>query len=428
MIISVTYQNAVPATMRAWRLDGLGGTLRLQDIALPQVRPGSVLVRIEASALPSYIKAYVEGKLPAYSMPHGPFTIGTNAVGVVTAVGPDVWHLEPGQRVILSSHLDAAENVEDSAQILIGLTAIGPEAGQMQGDWRDGTLAEYALMPKAAVTPVGDLDEIDSSQLVTMTRFIVPLGGLLRGRLAAGETLVVTGATGAYGTAAVLLGLAMGAGRAVAVGRNARALEALAEVGGPRVRTVALFGDIAADAAAIRAAAGRGAHLAFDMVGQATEPNATLAALRSLRRGGRLVLMGSMSAPLPLTYSEVMFNNWEIIGQFMYPVDAYRRLLDLLRTGLLDAGKSRHAPFHSKRSRRPWKQRPPPRTWNASSFGSSLGLGLDWIAVPACLAATRREPPARPLDGKCGVVIAVDLGPLQHRRCKADGEGDLCPP
>jgi alcohol dehydrogenase len=337
MIGSVTSENAVPATMRAWRLDGLGGALGLQDIALPQVRPGSVLVRIEASALPSYLKAYVEGKLPAYSAPRGPFTIGTNAVGVVQAVGPDVWHLTPGQRVILSSHLAAAENVEDPAQILIGLTAVGPEAAQIQADWRDGTLAEYALMPKAAVTPAGDLDEIDSAHLVTLTRFIVPFGGLLRGRLAAGETLVVTGATGAYGTAAVLLGLAMGAGRVIAAGRNARALESLAHVGGARVRTVTLSGDIAADAAAIRTVAGGGAHLAFDMVGQATDPNATLAALRSLRRGGRLVLMGSMSAPLPLSYSEVMFNNWEVIGQFMYPVDAYRRLLDLVRMGLLDA-------------------------------------------------------------------------------------------
>ena len=46
--------------------------------------------------------------------------------------------------------------------------------------------------------------------------------------------------------------------------------------------------------------------------------------------------MGSMSAPLPLTYMELMANNWEIIGQFMYPADAYRRLLALLRIGRLD--------------------------------------------------------------------------------------------
>jgi alcohol dehydrogenase len=78
-----------------------------------------------------------------------------------------------------------------------------------------------------------------------------------------------------------------------------------------------------------------GAHVAFDMVGRATDPDATLAALRSLRRGGRLVLMGSVDVPLCISYGEVMVNNWEIIGNFMYPNSAYRRLLDLVRTGML---------------------------------------------------------------------------------------------
>jgi len=46
--------------------------------------------------------------------------------------------------------------------------------------------------------------------------------------------------------------------------------------------------------------------------------------------------MGSMSSSLPLSYMGLMANSWEIIGNFMYPVHAYRPLLDLVRTGLLD--------------------------------------------------------------------------------------------
>jgi threonine dehydrogenase-like Zn-dependent dehydrogenase len=72
------------------------------------------------------------------------------------------------------------------------------------------------------------------------------------------------------------------------------------------------------------------------MVGNATDPNMTLCALRSLMKGGRLVLMGSMTVPLPVPYTELMLNGWEILGQFMYPRDGYRRLLDLIRSGLLD--------------------------------------------------------------------------------------------
>jgi alcohol dehydrogenase len=154
-------------------------------------------------------------------------------------VGPDVWHLKPGQRVVLSSHFVAPENVEDPAQVLIGLTS-SPDAGPVLADWPDGTLAEYALMPVAAVTPADGLAKFGATELVTIGRCIIPFGGLLRGRLAAGETLVVNGATGAYGTAAVLLGVAMGAARMIAVGRNKSALEAVADAGGPRVVTVPL--------------------------------------------------------------------------------------------------------------------------------------------------------------------------------------------
>jgi len=46
--------------MKAWRLQRLGGELRFSDVRTPEPRPGSALVRIEASALMSYLKAYVE--------------------------------------------------------------------------------------------------------------------------------------------------------------------------------------------------------------------------------------------------------------------------------------------------------------------------------------------------------------------------------
>src|SRR5262249_31773578 len=163
-----------------------------------------------------------------------------------------------------------------------------------------------------------------------LSRFAVPYGGLLRGRLAAGETLIVTGATGAYGSAAVLLALALGAGRVVAAGRNEQKLYRIIQAAGSRVVPVILSGDVGTDAAKLRAVSGGGADIAFDMVGGARDPNATLAALRALRREGRLVLMGSMSAPLPISYMDVMMNSLEIIGQFMYPRDAFLKLATLV--------------------------------------------------------------------------------------------------
>ncbi len=331
--------------MKAWLLDRLGGTLKLVNAPIPEPRPGSVIVKIEASALMSYLKAYVEGRLPTYNPPDGWFTPGGNAVGAVHSVGAEVYHLKPGERVVVSSHVVADENVPEPAQFLLGITAGGPDGKALQSDWRDGTLAEYVRAPKTSVTAIDGLDAIDPVQLAVLPRFAVPYGGLIRARLAAGETIIVTGATGAYGSAAVLLAVALGAARVVAAGRNSSKLDALQRAGGPRVATVALSGDIKADVEALRAAAGGGTHAALDIVGNARDPNATLAALRALRRGGRLVLMGSMGVPLPIPYLEMMLNNLEIIGQFMYPRDVFRRLGELARSGLLDIDAIRTRSF-----------------------------------------------------------------------------------
>ncbi|PTW63120.1 alcohol dehydrogenase [Breoghania corrubedonensis] len=335
----------MPKTMRAWQLDRLGGKLELVERPIPEPRAGSALIEIEAVILPSYLQDYVEGKLPTYIAPDRPFTPGSNAVGRVAAVGRDVWHLKPGQRVVLSSHFTAGENVADPAQALLGITSFGGSSTAMQADWPDGTLAEYALWPVSAVTVAEELDFVQADILASAARFAVPYGGLRRGRLAAGETVVISGATGAYGSAAVLVALAMGAGRVVAAGRNASALAALADVAGPRLRTVVLSGDVKADASALRDAAGGPVALAFDMVGQAGSASATLAALGCLSRNGRLVLMGSMTVPLPINYLEVMGMGLEIIGNFMYPRTALADIFALARAGLLDLSVIRPRSF-----------------------------------------------------------------------------------
>src|ERR1700744_4162182 len=111
--------------MKAWQIDGFGSPFKLRDVPMPEVRPGAVLVKIQTSSLMSYLKDYVEGKLKTYRPPEGAFTPGGNGFGVIEAVGRDIWHLKPGQRVILSSHLVTPENVADKGQVLIGVTNFG---------------------------------------------------------------------------------------------------------------------------------------------------------------------------------------------------------------------------------------------------------------------------------------------------------------
>jgi len=154
----------------------------------------------------------------------------------------------------------------------------------------------------------------------------------VKGLLRPGETVVVHGATGAFGQAGVLVALVMGAPEVVAAGRNRAVLDALAEL--PRVRTVAMTGDPDIDAAAVGVV-----DLGLDLVGQASSASGTLAVLKALRRGGRLVLMGSMTVPLPVDYSMLIRGNKDILGAYMYPPQAPTELLRLTAAGLLDLSR-----------------------------------------------------------------------------------------
>ncbi|WP_413810668.1 zinc-binding dehydrogenase [Streptomyces sp. OE57] len=320
--------------MKAWRLETAGPSLRLLDVSDLTPRPGSVTIRIEACSVVSYLRQYVEGKLPGYNPPDGTFTPGTNGIGTIAEVGAQVYDLTPGQRVLTTGSVTAAENVPEPAVALLSMTA-APANAALLNDWPEGTLAEVAMAPVSVVTPIpAELDDVPSERLAVITRCLVPYGGLRRGRLEPGETVVVNGATGDFGQAAVYVALAMGAGKVVAAGRNRTVLDRLGKL--DRVVPVGLTGDVDADAQALRAAAGGGADLGFDMIGGATDTAATESTLVALRRGGRLVLMGSARAPLPVDYTQLMMTNREIIGHFMYPAGAPAQLLKLAAGGLLD--------------------------------------------------------------------------------------------
>jgi alcohol dehydrogenase len=293
------------------------GALDLEDVPDPVARQGSVVVRIDAAPVVSYLREYAAGKLSLYHPPPGTFTPGTSGIGVIEEIGPDVYRLHPGQRVLLTGHYTVAENVAERSQALLGITA-PPASAPVLATRPDGTLAEKVVVPASTVTPVPKaLDGVDSAVLAAATRCLVPYGGFLRGRLRPGETVVVNGATGRFGSAGVHVARAMGAATVVAAGRNAEALARLAQL--DRVTIVRLSGDVATDAAALRTAAGHSITMALDMIGNAAGAQSTLATLDSLADHGRLVLMGSMSAPLPLDYTTLMTTGREIIGNFHVP-------------------------------------------------------------------------------------------------------------
>ena len=328
----------------AWVLPDIGATLRLEQRPVPVLHPQGVLVRIEAAMVLSYLDKVLDGSIP-YALPELPFVPGTNAVGRVEAVGAEVSHVAPGERIILSPHVKADEPGPAPDQILIGLTAMGMSrfggvaegALKLQRVWHDGVYAECVQWPASCVTPLRNLDHVPPRLLMGIAKLVIPYGGLLRAGVQAGDVVAINGASGFFGSAGVVAALAMGASRVVAVGRNAASLSELAGKLGPRVCPVAIAGvDMAADIAAIQAAADGPVDRALDMLGQASNARSTGAVLRSLRRGGRLVLMGSCAEPLAVDFGEMLGNDWEIVGNFMYPRHASASLAALVASGQID--------------------------------------------------------------------------------------------
>jgi alcohol dehydrogenase len=337
--------------VKAWRLHGPGGRFELAEIDKPAARDGGVVVRMQAAPVLSYMRQVVDGTL-GYTLPKVPFTPGTNGVGIVDDVGGSVYHLKPGDRVVVSPHHVVDERALEPAQVLIGLTAMGstrfggiaPATIALQTDWPDGTFAQYAHLPAASLTPAPG-DDLAGPRLAAIGKFLVSYGGFLRGDLLGGETVIVNGASGYFGSAAVLLAAALGAARVVAAGRDREALADVVRAAGRRAMAVPLRGDLETDARALRDAAGGGADLALDLVGRAKSAEATLATLRALRRGGRLIVMGSVAEPLSIAVGDLLGNDWTVMGCFMYPKDAPARLLKLVAAGALDLDACRLREF-----------------------------------------------------------------------------------
>jgi alcohol dehydrogenase len=314
--------------MKAIRLDRPGEPLRVTDCLTPPLRSASVRVRVTRAPVLSFMHAVVSGEL-GYRIPT-PCIPGANAIGVIEALADDVFGFGRGEPVLIDPSLKRG-----SETALLGLTAVSAGAASLQALYRDGTFAEQVVVPAENLTSLREAQNADEDRLACLSYLAIPLGGLLRGELRPGETVIVNGATGNLGSAGVLLSLAMGARRVVAVGRERVVLDELSCLD-PRVAIVTLEGHREHDTRSIVAACEGEADLALDLLGSAPTADPTMACIGALRRGGTAVLMGSVNADLPVGYLALMQRELNLRGCFMYPREAPGQLVRMVASGVLD--------------------------------------------------------------------------------------------
>jgi alcohol dehydrogenase len=356
--------------MKAAIFKTIGQPLTIEDIPEPIPGAGEVVVRVLAAPVLAYAQEVFNGER------HYPLLLplapGCGAVGIVEKTGPDATRLKPGQLVYCDPTVRSRDDVLSPDIMLHGWVAPGEGAQKLQAHFRNGPFAEKMLLPLENAYSLEHVRSIDPAKLVWLNTLLVPYGGLLAAGFQPGQVLMVNGATGHFGSAAVAAAVAMGAARVVALGRNEQVLSTLVRQFGPRVRPVLLSGDEAAESERAGEAA-EGSSLKYsayalsqnealyrqrfmeaaegpidcllDILGPIHDSAPTRRGILAVRPGGTAVLMGGVQANLDFPYNYVMRNNLVIRGQWMCPRHAPALLVELIHSGLLNLEPFSASPF-----------------------------------------------------------------------------------
>ena len=313
----------MPKMMRAAVFENFGGpeVVEVKKIPVPKPGPGEVRIKVEAAAM-NHLDLWVRRGLPIETpMPH---VGGSDMAGVVDAVGPGANDVPIGTRVVVDPSLgyDWYES-QDRGESFDELPF------QIIGEHTQGGFAEYAVVPAKNLLEIPDgfpSTEAAAAGLVFVTAWRALM---TRGRLGPGDTVLITGASGGVGTAAVQIARRAGA-------------KVFAVTGGVEnvTRTQALGADIVYDRFEVdfsrevwRDTYKRGVDVVFDTVGEEIWSKA----LRALSRGGRLVTSGATTGSRGVTEIRLVFwKQLETLGSTMGTPTEFRKVMRLVFDGVFD--------------------------------------------------------------------------------------------
>jgi NADPH2:quinone reductase len=295
---------------KAW---GPPESLVLETLPDPQPGPGQAVVEVMAAGVNFPDVLTVQGKYQV--RPPLPFTPGNEFAGVVRAVGPGVTSVKVGDSVI--------------------------------GFTRTGAFAEQALAPVESLMPMPAGMDFETAAAITLTYGTSHHAVVDRAALQPGETMLVLGAAGGVGLAAIEIGKALGA-HVIAAASSDEKLAVCSAHGAD-----ALINYSTTDLReAIRAhTGGKGPDVIYDPVGGAySEP-----ALRSIAWRGRHLVVGFAAGEIPkLPWNLMLLKGASVVGVFWGDfvrkepaanLAAMRQMLEWMAQGKLRPLVSRRYPL-----------------------------------------------------------------------------------
>lgn len=325
------------STMRAARLHEKGGPLVIDQVPIPEPGPTDVLVRIAACGTQDGDHMLINGKLP---LNHLPLTIGHEPTGTVAGVGSAVRGVSEGERVFIDpsiacgncQYCHAGTEQYCPQYAVMGMTHFTPAGKSLFDYYGNGGFAEYMLVPGSNIRPLPD--DLPFQQAAKLAFLGVALKAVEKTGLKAGETIVVSGASGALGTCAVMAASALGAGRVIAIARDAGRLERVKSVN-PSIVTAVSTRDDPQLSTIRELTAGRGADVYVDCL-SAGAIEVTHQCLFALRKGGRAALIGGVVGNLELPYGFFMHQEIEVTGSVGLGRGNYDRITQLFTAGVVD--------------------------------------------------------------------------------------------
>lgn len=284
---------------------GPAENLALAEVASPELKPGHVIVDIQSCALNFPDVLMVEGKYQ--SLPPFPFTPGGEFAGTVSQVAPDVSQWQVGDGVFAAcGHGAMAEQISVAASALRAKPQ-GMSFAKASGISTTYGTSYYALKQRADLQP--------------------------------GETLLVLGAAGGVGLAAVELGKAMGA-RVIAAASSPEKLEVARQAGADDLIDYS-DGELKEKVKALTE--GRGADVIYDPVGGPLFDQC----MRCINWNGRVLVVGFVGGDIPKVPTNlVLLKNCQVVGVFYgafsarFPADNeknFAELIEMFAVGKLHA-------------------------------------------------------------------------------------------
>jgi NADPH:quinone reductase-like Zn-dependent oxidoreductase len=309
-----------------FRQHGGPEVLEYTDFPTPEPKPGEALVKLHAAAL-NRMDVMVREGWPGLNL-ELPHINGADGAGIISTISPPLAGeepgLKPGDPVVINANLGCGE-----CDFCLSGWDNMCRTWHLLGETVRGTYAEYISLPVRQLykLPEGfDFRLAAGAALVYQTAWH---SLITRGKLQAGETVLVIGAGGGVNTASIDIAKYCGA-QVIVVGSDAKKLE----------KTEALGADVLIDRsknenwskAVFLATDKQGVDVVVDNVG-----TTFMQSLRALKKGGRLLTVGNSASPKFEIDNRYMFaKHLSIIGSTMSNLADFATVMDLVVSGRLN--------------------------------------------------------------------------------------------